>query len=252
MSEASVTPWVDVVEAPSAEKPGDITDADFPVLPSDQTDKLHKTNELDETTELYSADKPNKTDTPDGTNNLVSQASASLAAKWQGAWGTKDIQAAIAKDREKRGQPTMAQPRTNTAASQSAAIMEDSMDMDDPENPYFNASTYFSTVINKYICPKLVCGKYYDTKLGIIRHLNSPAHGPKTYECPKCSRIFKSAEAMMYHAESAGARCLIRETEHYGAFVDQLTGGIVQAETNSQRDAVEYSVKKDVVKKVFW
>lgn len=76
-------------------------------------------------------------------------------AKWQGAWGAKDIQAAIAKDREKRRvAPAVKQP---AAATQPAPI-SDSMDLDDPEHPYFNASSYLSTVINKYVCPKLGCG----------------------------------------------------------------------------------------------
>ncbi|XWX00349.1 hypothetical protein V2A60_008369 [Cordyceps javanica] len=176
--------------------------------------------------------------------------SVPLASKWQGAWGTKDIQTALAKDREKRRvTPTAEQLAAATQPAPKSLV--ETMDIDDPDHPFFNASDYFSTVINKYICPKLGCGKYYNDKGAIVRHLQSPAHGDKSYQCPKCSRIFKSAEAITSHAESPGY-CRIRETGHYGAFMDQITGGIVEVDQNSSHDTIMYKVGKEVATKTFW
>lgn len=93
--------------------------------------------------------------------------------------------------------------------------------------------------------------KYYDDKQSIIRHLKSPAHGDRSYQCPKCLRIFKSVEAITSHAESPG-HCRIRETEHYGAFIDQLTGGIVKVDASGGNDGIKYDVEKKVLDKVFW
>lgn len=93
--------------------------------------------------------------------------------------------------------------------------------------------------------------KYFDNKFGILKHLQSPAHGDKSYQCPRCSRIFKSVESITFHAESPG-HCRIRETEQYGAFLDQITGGIVQVDINSTNDNVKYNVKGDALDKVFW
>lgn len=84
-----------------------------------------------------------------------------------------------------------------------------------------------------------------------MAHLKGPAHGDKSYQCPKCLRIFKSVEAITYHAESAG-RCQIRETEHYGAFLDQITGGVVQLKLDDFSQAPRYEANKDVGSNIVW
>ncbi|KAM3458944.1 hypothetical protein MY3296_000091 [Beauveria thailandica] len=311
MSTMHVPQWVGVVEAPSAETPGELSEESFPVLPrkelrvpqggerqmlpkqEPQSSRAPKTQvqinnlakkltainiESRQSTGFANKKMTSKTDGDesllidmssahrlaakwqtakgDCKENLERDASPPksstnlLAAKWQGAWGSKDIQAAIEKDRVKR-RVTPSAEQLAAATSPAPKSLAESMDLDDPNHPYFNASIYLSTVINKYICPKLGCGKYFDNKAMIIGHLNSPAHGDKSYQCPKCSRIFKSVEAITYHAESPGY-CRIRETDQYGAFLDQLTGGIVQADTSGGNDAIKYNVDKDAIKKVFW
>ncbi|KAM3470148.1 hypothetical protein MY5147_006585 [Beauveria neobassiana] len=310
MSAIHVPRWADVVEAPSAETPGELSEESFPELlrkelqvPQKDEGQMLPKHELQssrvpktqvqvenfakrllsmhiESRQIESADKNMVADT-DGDESLLIDMSSDhrlaakwqttaeacegnlernasppksstnlLAAKWQGAWGGKDIQAAIQKDRVKR-RVTPSTEQLAAATQPAPKSLAESLDLDDPDHPYFSASAYFCTIINKYVCPKLGCGKYFDSKAMIIRHLKSPAHGDKSYQCPKCLRIFKSVEAITYHAESPGY-CRIRETEQYGTFLDQLTGGIVQADTSGGNDAIKYNVDKDAIKKVFW
>lgn len=77
----------------------------------------------------------------------------------------------------------------------------------------------------------------------LINHLNSPAHRSTTYRCPGCNRLFKSLTAIASHAESASTRCRISASKAYPAFMDQLTAGIVQVNTNVHGDGTQsYSV----------
>lgn len=78
-------------------------------------------------------------------------------AKWQGAWGTNDVQESIAKARQKpRMNPTDEQLAAATAPAPKAPV--DTMEIDNPKHPHFNASRYMCTIIDKYICPKPGCG----------------------------------------------------------------------------------------------
>ncbi|KAJ3482169.1 hypothetical protein NLG97_g7639 [Lecanicillium saksenae] len=308
MSNIHVEPWTDVVEAPSAVKPGVLTEFDFPGLPMKHTQMPQKNEPKGKTpqevtvnkeepqvptkslakkwntilehkqdSKMPSSEKPASTNSggsewliqlspkqsqvtnwpslPPPGRKTATQENAhgsppkTLAAKWQGAWGTRDVQASIVKDGQKpRVTPTVEQLTEATRPSQMSVT---DIDIDDPMNAYFRASNYFNTAINKYVCPKLGCGKYYDNKFQIINHLKSPAHGGRSYQCPRCSRIFQSVEAITSHAESPG-HCRIRETEEYGTFLDQITGGIVQVDMDGSNDGVKYNVQQDVMKKVFW
>ena len=69
--------------------------------------------------------------------------------------------------------------------------------------------------------------KTFNKANGLIGHLRSPAHGDRTYRCPSCFKSFKSLTAITSHAESSMSKCAIRETNNYGAYLDQLTAGMV-------------------------
>lgn len=223
MSKIHVPQWVDIVEAPSAEKPGELSESHFPGLPRKEpqaprehkpkvsekmlrkqepkqssqqemqalaTSRTQKWNSemhlKSEKAEIVS-DKTMMADTDNDESLLIdvspdqhlaakwqtaTQDSKStskksegplpasttpLAAKWQGAWGSKDIQTAIARDRENlRVTPTAEQLAAATRPAPKALV--ESMDLDDPEHPYFNASNYRCPVMSKYVCPKLGCG----------------------------------------------------------------------------------------------
>lgn len=212
MSKIHVEPWTDVVEPPSAVRPGLLTESDFPGLsaglcrlpqkrdyeatksesqfkksePHDPAKSLsakwntvimqksensvsaNMTSEKDDDSVCLIDLSPNQPlakkwqkSVSEPQQSVQNKAPASpikpLAAKWQGAWGTQDIQAAIARDRSKpRLTPTAAQLEAATRPAPKPPA--ESIDIDDPSHPYFAASNYFSPDINKYICPKLGCG----------------------------------------------------------------------------------------------
>ncbi|PFH61392.1 hypothetical protein XA68_17504 [Ophiocordyceps unilateralis] len=105
--------------------------------------------------------------------------------------------------------------------------MFESMDPDHPDHPSFNSRRYYSTYGETYVCPKLSCGKTFHKAGGLVAHLRSLAHAEKKYHCPYCHRRFPTLTAIVAHAEQSSSRCHIRESDNYDAFMDQLTGGVI-------------------------
>lgn len=64
--------------------------------------------------------------------------------------------------------------------------------------------------------------------------------------CPACLRIFKSATALVQHAESQSYKCDIRESEKYRQAVDQITGGFIDAVGKHADNTVKYIAPQDV------
>ncbi|PHH88602.1 hypothetical protein CDD83_7329 [Cordyceps sp. RAO-2017] len=116
-----------------------------------------------------------------------------------------------------------------------------SMDVEHPDHPSFSAMKYYSPYIEQFTCPKLPCGKTFKKAGGLISHLRSEAHGNRTYRCPSCNRAFKSLKAIVSHAEQSSARCQVRESDNYVAFMDQLTAGVVDvSETPHDDGTIRY------------
>ncbi|KID79409.1 uncharacterized protein G6M90_00g019960 [Metarhizium brunneum] len=130
--------------------------------------------------------------------------------------------------------PTRSQ--LDTATTPSPRMIFESMDADDPDNPAFNASRYYSDIIEQYICPKVRCGKCFKRQGQLVSHLRSPAHGNRTYRCPYCQKVFKTLTAITSHVESSSVKCQIREADNYEAYLDQLTAGIIDVEERRNED----------------
>lgn len=58
-------------------------------------------------------------------------------------------------------------------------------------------------------------------------HLDSPAHSTDIITCPKCLRIYNSAQALTQHLESQANRCKARFDPNYRQVVDVVTGSII-------------------------
>ncbi|RDA87565.1 hypothetical protein CP532_3955 [Ophiocordyceps camponoti-leonardi (nom. inval.)] len=119
----------------------------------------------------------------------------------------------------------------------------ESMDRDHPDHPTFNARRYYNTYAQAYVCPKLSCNKVFNKATGFMAHLRSPAHAEKKYHCPYCNRRFPTMTAIVSHAEQSSARCHIRESDNYEAFMDQLTGGVIDVGFDRHEDG---TVKYDM------
>ncbi len=61
-------------------------------------------------------------------------------------------------------------------------------------------------------------------------------------QCPRCSKWFDSIAALTAHAESQGVRCVLRETNGYRQFLDQLTAGILDTTERHDDGTEKYSV----------
>lgn len=64
-------------------------------------------------------------------------------------------------------------------------------------------------------------------------------------QCPHCYRWFNSMAAITQHAESQGVRCIIRATDGYRQFLDQLTAGIVDTTEKNNEGKEKYRVPQE-------
>ncbi|KAJ4308000.1 hypothetical protein N0V84_012361 [Fusarium piperis] len=142
------------------------------------------------------------------------------------------------------------QEQLDAAAAPAPQDWDEWLNANDPTHPKFNVARYYSSIINKYACPVIGCGKTFKNSRAIIGHLKSPAHSGTKYRCPYCLRSFNSLAAITQHAEDSSVRCRVRETDTYGAFVDQLTGGMADVSLERHDDGtVKYEVSKNFHRK---
>lgn len=86
---------------------------------------------------------------------------------------------------------------------------------------------------------------------GIRLHLNSEAHSDQRYMCPTCCKHFRSLTAVTAHMESESTRCNIRKAKDLDAYVDQLSGGLVEVQSEKNEDGTnKYDVKKDAESRI--
>lgn len=64
------------------------------------------------------------------------------------------------------------------------------------------------------------------------------------YRCPGCLRIFKSAAALVSHCESPSVRCDIKAKDIFGQFIDELSGGVIQATGYNEDGTIKYEAGK--------
>ena len=82
--------------------------------------------------------------------------------------------------------------------------------------------------------------KVFASVFGLEAHVTSPAHIGGDSRCPYCLKIFKTTTALVQHAESASARCKIRETGNYGKAMDTFTGGLIETKGYHEDGSIKY------------
>lgn len=92
--------------------------------------------------------------------------------------------------------------------------------------------------------------KCFKNARALTGHLLS-VHGDVTYNCPYCFKKFYSLTAVAAHAESSSQRCNIRESDAYGAYVDQLTAGLVDVSLERYDDGTNQYVTTKSAKETF-
>ncbi|CEJ80458.1 hypothetical protein VHEMI00639 [[Torrubiella] hemipterigena] len=99
----------------------------------------------------------------------------------------------------------------------------------------------------RYVCPRASCQRVFKTAKQLLKHLQSPAHSGVSFNCPRCLRTFKSLTEIVSHVELSGPTCPIRSTDDFGAYLDFLTGGLLEVCKESFPDeTLKYAVSKDV------
>ncbi|KOS17105.1 Zinc finger and BTB domain-containing protein 8A [Escovopsis weberi] len=107
--------------------------------------------------------------------------------------------------------------------------------MHDPDSPSFRPRRYFNRRSERFHCPGPYCQAALKTVPKFKAHLRS-AHGARVFTCPGCFKRFGGLAAMAAHAESSSGRCRVRLSEGFPAYVDQLTGGLVEVTEDQYED----------------
>ncbi|KAF4589619.1 Zinc finger, C2H2 [Ophiocordyceps camponoti-floridani] len=127
--------------------------------------------------------------------------------------------------------PMQSKPQRTISASDLSGLSDakvlESMDIDHPDHPSFNSRRYYSQYGDNFVCPKQGCGKTFLKAGPLVSHLRSMAHAVKRYHCPYCHRRFPTLTSIVAHAEQSSSRCHIRDSDNYDAWIDQLTGGVL-------------------------
>ncbi|KAF2758866.1 hypothetical protein EJ05DRAFT_537263 [Pseudovirgaria hyperparasitica] len=119
----------------------------------------------------------------------------------------------------------------------------------DPSSERFKAEAFFNAVMEFYECPFNPCNHKSYLPSDLVHHIQT-SHRAIEYRCPCCFKWFKTAAALMGHAEAAGTRCRISKTENYREAVNQFSAGFIQANEGKHPDipvqkVVGYSLDKD-------
>jgi hypothetical protein len=117
----------------------------------------------------------------------------------------------------------------------------------DPGNVEYNVERFRHDVIEKYCCPFGGCDCNYDEPVDLSDHFRI-AHMNKNYRCPQCLKIFVKGSALMAHAEAAGGKCRVRETDAFGHLLEIISGGYLEADQVRQPRIVRLDQKAIVNK----
>ena len=69
-------------------------------------------------------------------------------------------------------------------------------------------------------------------------------HKASTYRCPGCIREFKDLSSLVRHCESPSVRCDVRNTRGYAKFIDQITGGYIDATGTHEEGGIKYQATR--------
>ncbi|KAI0100740.1 hypothetical protein GGR51DRAFT_575226 [Nemania sp. FL0031] len=116
----------------------------------------------------------------------------------------------------------------------------------DPDHPDYNAAVFCNALLQKYVCPYIICGKKFDNAVILTRHLRSPAHTGGRITCICCKKRFSTVASLISHMETA-KKCKIRETDGFRRALGQITGGIMDFHIRSGM----FTIDQNSVQKLF-
>ncbi|KAI9758628.1 MAG: hypothetical protein M4579_002939 [Chaenotheca gracillima] len=100
----------------------------------------------------------------------------------------------------------------------------------DPDSKKFRVSSFFREADKKYHCPHPQCSASFSNDKDFTTHLSATTHLPEKVQCPACLKLFRTTSALVQHCESPSTRCRIRYTDDFNIALDNLTGGMLEAD----------------------
>ncbi|KAJ8122738.1 hypothetical protein O1611_g9769 [Lasiodiplodia mahajangana] len=116
----------------------------------------------------------------------------------------------------------------------------------DPDHPDYNAAVFHNALLEKYVCPYMICGKKFNNAVLLTKHLRSPAHTGGRITCICCKKMFSTVASLISHMETA-KKCKIRETDGFRRALGQITGGIMDFHIRSGM----FTIDRNSVQKLF-
>ncbi|KAI1266638.1 hypothetical protein F5Y18DRAFT_425886 [Xylariaceae sp. FL1019] len=119
----------------------------------------------------------------------------------------------------------------------------------DPDHPDFNASVFYVTQLEKYVCPHSSCRAKIGTASALRQHLKSARHGQGSIGCPGCRKTFFMVHQMIAHTETTQS-CGARESDCFPSALGQATGGLMSVDSTipgPSRFVVDQRVLQDLL-----
>lgn len=99
---------------------------------------------------------------------------------------------------------------------------------------------YWDSIQSCYICPGARCGQRITSVSAFEAHLLSPAHVGAKVQCPSCLKKFKTATALVAHAESGSLKCDVRNSMEYDKVIRDITAGLIKVDGTWRDGSVKY------------
>lgn len=129
------------------------------------------------------------------------------------------------------------------AAEDIKGNMMNDISVANPDHPNFDVNRFYNHVTEDYECPWAHCESSFGAAADLMNHLSND-HEAKVTKCPMCQKKFETLYALMAHCEAINSRCHIRYSKTYNEFINNLTGGFVNAAVKGRDDVTLYQTVK--------
>ena len=99
----------------------------------------------------------------------------------------------------------------------------------DPTSADWNPKNFLNPLTDKFCCVFEGCDyAQYETLEELMTHLRQQ-HIKSRYSCPRCFKEFRSAAALIQHADTSLIKCRVKFTPDYAKLLDEVSGGFLKA-----------------------
>ena len=180
----------------------------------------------------YSIDSPMWPPSEFDYDDTASEATTTIAREQSSAWNTGSSSKLLFKDAKPTPRPGDWDEWEEHEEQERAQMDRNNMlhtKWWDKSSPEYAVHMFYNHLIGKYVCPIKDCDSTpYNDVSDLDGHLQT-AHLRRDFRCPLCLKIYKSAHALVSHAESGGS-CKVKDSKKFGDLLAEISGGYLDVE----------------------